>query len=265
MTGQGSLEGPRRSLEALLLAVAALFGVLLYFEVRYWHPGFADLDEGFNVAYLQEWLEGRALPLELFKGCFHRDSVAAFVALFGPSLWDFRLLAALALLLENILLYRLARRRFQAEVAALAVLVNLVSSFTFLRSRSLLSYCILPAELLSFEALMAASLAALPSFLWGFGAACLLLDYVAWLFALPILLVLWLTRSSTERPGAFWASLGFLLGLCLVLYLSWDSLGTFLQTRARSLTAPSEALWRPPLDFMAAFFIRRRRASATWV
>jgi hypothetical protein len=228
--------GPSRLERALPLALGALFLALEILDCSRWHPGFSYLDEGSGaVCNLQEWIEGRSLPFELFKGCVHGHLSAWMSLILGPSMWDFRVLSLGALALESVLLYRLALDMAGRRPALWALAANFACAQVFLRARFALSCTLLPAELLLFLTLMRREWGAAASLAFGAAAAFLLVDYEGWLVALPVLALYWACLDPRERPRWGGALLGFALILLFLVWESKEGLGDHVSRRLRSL------------------------------
>lgn len=213
------------------------FASLLMLDSSLWHPGFSFFDEGLgSVATIQLWFEGSRLPFELFKGCVHRDLAAFVMAVFGKNLEVWRSFTLLAVGLECLLLYQLAKRYLDSRAGVWAVCLNLATAMTFLRARSLLSYSILPLELLLLVWLIPKARRPWVALLLGAAAALLLADYEGWIFALPVLALAW----KREKLGISAMLIGFTATLASLLWISWDGLHSHLLLRSRSL--PHSAL-----------------------
>lgn len=248
------MNAPLKLEKAVLALVALLFLGLSLLDTGLWHPGFAYLDEGSQVAYVQLWLEGQRQGLDLFHGNLHRSLAAALAWAFGPSLWHFRVLSLAALALECWLLYLLTASLFGRRAAAWALVALLACAQTFLRARSLLSFTLLPAELLLLLMLMRREWGSLGSLLFGAGTGLMLADYEGWMLGLPVLALFWLAAPKGERPRLWPLLLGFAAVLSL---LSWQSsawLDDYLWRRQRSLPhgdySAASLLWQ----YLKAFF-----------
>jgi hypothetical protein len=189
------------------------------------HPGAAFPDELTQIQWLQEHQEGLALPLSLAKGCLQRWLLVLPGR--GHSITLLHLPALAAFVGECLLLYLLGRRLFSKRAGLWAVATAALASFTFLRLRSLLSYSVFPFELLLLIYLLLSVRRAWVSFVVGFIASLLLLDYEAWIFGLA---VLGLVRLQDSPALKTWLA-GLSLGLLVVLWLSWGELASYAAVR----------------------------------
>jgi hypothetical protein len=219
----------------ILALIFAAFASLLILDLLVWHPGYSFFDEGLSLAYVQQYFEGQALPLELFKGCLHRDAVAMGMALLGKNLETWRLLTLGALGLESLLLLELGKRWIGERAGLWAAGFNLCCALTFLRARSLLAYTVLPLELLFLLWLLPRARSGWASLLWGSATALALCDYEGWIFALPVLALAWFLAAGSQRPRALPAASGFVAVAVFFLLLSRTSLASHLVLRQRSL------------------------------
>jgi hypothetical protein len=220
------------SVAALCVLFAASFA---FADIRFIHPGAAWPDEILtNLQWPQQWREGLPLPLSFFKGCLHRDALALCGAWGPPSLLRLHLPMLAAFLAENAALYFLGRRIFSEPAALWAMALNAVAAFTLLRLRSLLSYSVLPAELLLMLALAPQDGGFLASLLWGLAAALLLLEYEAWALALAVLALASFAQRRRAGPAPLTgpALAGLALGLAAVLALSWPELQDYMALRS---------------------------------
>jgi hypothetical protein len=211
------------------------FAALLLLDSGLWHPGFSYFDEGPNVIYVQQGLEGGRFSFELFKGCIHRNLVILVMQIFGPSLGAWRAFTLLALGLETLLIGLVARRLNNSKAGVWAACFNLCCAVTFLRARSLLSYSLLPLELLSLIWLLPHMRKSYLAFAWGAVAAFMLSDYEGWIFCLPVLALLAQQEPGQTRPRLAYTAFGFFAALLFLLVLSWKSLPTHFLVRTRTL------------------------------
>lgn len=221
----------RWALGAVLLA-AMLIGVL---EVVHWRPGFSQTDESDQIAYLQRWREGAPLTLELFKGSLHRRLLALLAGLSGASLPALHGATWLAMGLEAWLLFRVGAALLSRRAALWALLACFGCANTWLRSRSLLSFSILPAETLLLLALLGREWGRASSAAFGAAAALLLADYEGAIVALPILAIFWLHQGRETRPRAACMLAGFAAVLALLLRPWGETLPAYLAARGASL------------------------------
>lgn len=233
---------PASQLERLLpWALGLGFLALALADCGLWHPGFSYLDEGSGtVSKIQEWHEGRALPFELFKGSLHRGLAAWLTLPFGRSLWVFRAISLGALFFECLLLWRFTAERFGQGAAAWAVAACLASAQTFLRARSLLSFTLLPLELLLLLSLMRREWSWKGSLLLGALAALTATDYEGAMLLMPVVALYWLASPRHERPRGWELFAGYALAIGLLAWASRDGLGEYFSRRLRSL--PHNAL-----------------------
>ena len=239
----------------LLAAVVIGFALLAFAEVAHWRPGFARTDETELVSYEQMGREGTPWEYEVFKGCIFRRLLSVILSLTGPSMLALHFLTWGAMLLEAWLLLRLGRALLSRRAALWALLAGLACATTFLRSRSLLAYAILPAELLLALAFIARRWGALGSLAYGAFAAFMLSDYEGWVFALPMLLIFWLREEPQNRPQASWALLGFGAVLASLLVPSWGIFQEHLLQRARNVPGVERSLAQGAGQALRGFFI----------
>jgi hypothetical protein len=224
-------------LAAALSCLAILFALL---DIHVFHPGVAWPDEWSHVQLLQEWREGLPLQLCFAKGSWMRAAVAASAWIFRGGLGAMHVPVLLAFAAENALLYLLGAEYFGGSAALAAVAANALSSFTLLRLRSLLSYSVLPFELLLLIFLLPRARRGMAPWAWGLAAGLMLLDYEAWVLGLPVLALALAALPKEKRPGLLALGCGLALGLALVVWLSFHDLAAHLAVR-RSQSAPEAA------------------------
>jgi hypothetical protein len=227
-----STEEPA-SVESVAAASCVLFALLFaLIDIHLWHPGAAWPDEISNLLWVQEWREGRALPLTFFKGCFARIAMAWAGAWGQPSMGRLHWPVLAAFPIESLCLYRVAQRQFSTRTASWAVLINALAAFSWLRLRSLLSYSLTPVELLLLLALLPSCKDFWRSFLWGLLTGLFLLEYETWALAVPVLILAFLASEAFSRPRVFGALLGLFIGFSIVAFLSRAELESYLLVRS---------------------------------
>jgi hypothetical protein len=239
---------------SLLLVFSLIFSIVLAADCLRWHPGFSYFDEGLSVAYIQLRFEGRSLPFELFKGCVHRGLVFLWLTLCGKNLEAWRLFNLGVLGSECALLYALGKRWISGRAGLWAACFNLCTALSFLRARSLLSYVLLPLELLLLLWIMPRARRRLDSILWGGAAALLLVDYEGWIFALPVLLLAWFVSPQGARPAWKPALSAFALLAGLMVLFSWPDLQSHVLLRQRSLAQGPAQFGSVLLQSLKGFF-----------
>jgi hypothetical protein len=238
----------------LLLAAALAFVALAWLEVSCWRPGFALTDESVDLAYLQQWREGLPLGIDLMKGSLTRWAQALAISAGGPSLLPLRALTWLGLALEHWLLFRLASALLSRRAACWAVLASLACATTFLRARSLLSYALLPAELLAVLSIMDREWGRPGSLLYGACCGLLMADYEGWLFGLPIVALFWAFQDPRQRPRMTWAMGGFCLVVSCLFLPSMDLAADYLAQRRVNLPDLGWGLARALIQGARGFF-----------
>lgn len=217
---------------AALLAAPGLALAFILADLFAFHPGYSAVDESRNVLYAQLALEGSPLSWISATGSVTRLLQWLATRCLGPSLAALHSPALFAFCLENLLLWSLARRLFGRRAAYAALLFNLACAFSLLRGRSLLSYALLPCELLLALHLLwmrgrGAALAA------GLLGGLFFFDYEAWAVGMA---VLGLLAFIGPRRGRGWAAgAGLALGAGIVLWVSREHLmGWYLMRRSYS-------------------------------
>ena len=251
-TAERSLSQTERLLPWL---VAAIFMLLLALDCGLWHPGYAYLDEGNQVSMVQDWREGRAIPFELFKGSVYRACAVACVKVLGPSLLALRMPGLVALGLECLLLFRMGCSFFGRRAGLWAVLACLACAQTFLRARSLLSFTVLPFEMLALLMILPREWSGWASFLYGAALGALLSDYEGGLLCLPIVALFWMLSPPRSRPSVTHALAGFGLVLGCLVWNSWDGMADYLSRRMRSLPGVGMPSTFPLTQFLNSFFM----------
>jgi hypothetical protein len=221
--------------------MAAAFAALAVLDALRLHPGFSYFDEGCAVAALQEALEGRPLWCGLGKGTLYLHAAQLPLLLFGRNLASLHLVAWTGLALECFFLFRLLSADFGRRAGIWGVLALLLCAQTWVRSRSLLAFSILPAEFLGLLLLMRREWGSLGSLGFGALAACMLSDYEGWIAVMPLLAVAWLLLPRLERPRLPACLLGFCLVLGGLLLHEAPVLAEYAMRRARSLPAAGAA------------------------
>jgi hypothetical protein len=220
---------------AWLACLSALGYSVLDWALR--RPGFSFPDEIWVLINTQDYFEDHITPWSLGTGSLCRWLEALASGLNQGSLAPLHAPALLAFALESFLLWRLARRLFGERAACGALLFNALSALTWLRLRSLLSFALLPMELLLLLNLVTwagprRSLALAAAGLLG---GLLLLDYEAWL--LGIFIPFLFLASSGQKQGWKWLALGSFVGMAFSLWVSRENLSSWLQLRS-SFSAP---------------------------
>lgn len=242
--------------ERWLLALAlAAFSALAWLEVRQWRPGYARTDETEALGYLQLWREGLPLPIELFKGTLHHHAEALVLWAAGPSILALHGLVWAAMAAELWLLLGWGRALLGRRAALWALLACLACGFSLLRSRSLLSFAVMPFELLAMMSLMNRVRGRLGSLLYGAAAALLLADYEGWMLALPVLLLLWSRLDPCGRPRLLWSLLGFSAVFLALLLPQWEIFEVHLVNRRRNLPLYGRGLGQTLAHAFKGFWI----------
>jgi hypothetical protein len=140
---------------------------------------------------------------------------------------------------ESLILWRLARRLADEGTAAWAVLSNLLCSFTLMRGRSLLSYALVPAELLALAELFMAAEGLAGRLCFGLFASLLGLDYELWLYGSLLAILFGLFADKTWQ-GRLAILFGFCAGSIILVWNSKESVQTYLALR-QAKSSPGEA------------------------
>lgn len=234
---QGPASGPEKALLALALG---LMPALVFFEWSFWHPGWARVDEAAVFLRCNRWQDAIEVDIRAMAGCLQRFTLILSSNFLGNSLASLHLPQALFLVAESLLLFSVARRIFGEREATWAVLCNLLCAFTLMRGRSLLSYSLLPLELLLLAELYARFPSTWGRTLWGACAGLITLDYELWLFG-AALAAAFATLAPGPRAPKIGAGLGLALSLAVVAWLSRDNLQTYAAVRT-TVSAPRGAL-----------------------
>jgi hypothetical protein len=149
----------------------------------------------------------------------------------GPAPESMRLPSLLLVLAENLLLHRLASRHAGSRAATWAVIFNLISSFSFVRARSLLDFGIVPFQILLLAVLVPRGASSWAALLWGVAAPIVLTDYEASLFVIPAFLAYAWTQMKGSRGSLAAAALGAVGGTLLWTWKLRDTLGSYLCVR----------------------------------
>lgn len=234
-------NGPASRAELALLALA-LLGVpaLVFYEWSSWHPGWARVDESSAILWIQRWQQGIEADLRATAGSFHHFLLASLSRAFGPSLLVLHIPQSAALLAECALLFSLTKEKFGSRAAVWALLCNLLCAFTLMRGRSLLSYSLLPLELLALWRFYGTFPSVAGQFAWGLLAGLVTLDYELWLYGAALAAAFALAGSTPWQKRAALAA-GLALSLGLVAWLSADNLQSYFAVRGAK-SAPGPAL-----------------------
>ena len=206
----------------LLGLAAALFATASVLEVSLWRPGFCRTDEAGFIGLICRYLDGAPLSFEVSKGALYENAACLLQKNLYPSLIALHALTWAGLILESFALFFLARRFFDERAALWSVLALLCSAMVFLRTRGLLCYAWIPAELLLMLLLFEHARGPLASLAFGASAALLCTEYDAWILAgLPLLALSWLKAVKGGRPLLAWSLAGFTAVLAVLLSASW--------------------------------------------
>jgi hypothetical protein len=213
----------------LLFSSLILFCLLSLSDAALLHPGLCEIDETLTLRDAWDLLQGGRLWPSLFSGTWQHLLASLFLLLLPGKLWALALSSLLAFLLETFLLMLLAQRLWSARAAWGAALFNLLSAFSLARSRALLSYSLLPCEMLLLLQLALVQPRYWKAWLAGLGAALCMLDYEAWPLGLACMALFFFFELTDAFPAFL---TGALLGSGLSLWLSKDSLSSYWALRS---------------------------------
>lgn len=238
----------------LALAAMALVPLLATLDWARFHPGWAKVDENSVFVTLDQWRRLGMLPWRPTGGSLHH-----LCMILGGRLWvglaGVHAPATVAVTAEALLLFAVVRRLAGERAALWATLADLISAFTVMRARSLLSFSLLPCEWLLLVWLFLRHDSPKARFLVGALATAWVFDYELWLAGVPWLLAAaWLHES---RARARWSlTAGVVLGMLLIAALRADYLRAWwLQRNAVTLPHDSGTAGWYAVHNLRAFFL----------
>jgi hypothetical protein len=233
-------QGPASPQEKALLALVLLaMPALFIFEWAYWHPGWSAIDEATVFLQVSHWLDGLG-DLRVTAGSLHHVSLFLSCRLFGASIAALHFPPLFAIALECLLLRAAFSRLFGPRAALWAALCHLLCAFTLLRSRSLLSYSLVPAEALFLLWAFLRFPSPAGRFFWGLACGLMTLDYELWLYGMAMAAAFALA-AERGKAGRLAISAGLALGFGAALFVSMDSLASYVAVRS-STSAPARSL-----------------------
>jgi hypothetical protein len=201
-------------------SVYALLAAWTLFQTSLLRPGVPAWDQFYNFKLIQLAHEGQPWPLRAMSGALYLGALDLSIWLFGKNSFAYFLPNLLLLGLESLLLWQIARQRFNPGTALGAVCFNLLSVYTLTRAGSLYSYVALPCELLFLILTIPHCRRPWSSLLWGMAAALVSLDYEGWIIGYPVLALAFWATEKNQRPSVQWVVLGLLL---LGIMIIWQS------------------------------------------
>jgi hypothetical protein len=225
---------------------AAVLGALLAFLVvafdsLAWHPAWSYGDERIEVAKAQALREGAPLRLRLTGGCLTRAVQQVWYRWAGTGCDTMHLPEVFALLLTWLCLAVLAKRWFSEESAAWSLAAAAVSAQAWVWGRSLLSFQLLPLEILALGLAAGAVRRGWAGFLWGCAGACLALDYDGALVAVPGLALTCLVFEPEYRKRFAWVAAGASVAGGLLLIRDRGAFGQWLAIRSGAVAGEGSA------------------------
>lgn len=201
---------------ALAVAAALVFALLLA-ETQWLRPGYGVGDETTQMRLLvAHWL-GEPLALHWAQGSLHRLVLSAWIEGVGSGLGRLHVPGLAIFAVELAALWALAKRWFGEEAACWALLLDLLSASTWLRVRSLLTFQVVPLELLAFALASGRVRGWKGALALGAAASLLSLDYEAAMVAGPFVIVACAAHEPAFRRHLGWTLGGLLAGIGVII------------------------------------------------